>query len=378
MPERIYLVIKKASIWTGILLFFIALGMALGEGYLRWRAFSLPSHETHLPHPYRQTILRPNAEIEDGEVLDSEGFRQTGPTRVGNRVYRILALGDSCTFSAGSSTQACTYPFLLEEQLAETFSRPVEVLNAGVPGYNSLQMLLYMHEILKNRSFDEVFVYGGWNDFRVLMHDRGLRYIENNGLGLPKMYRHATYWELRRPDTRPWERLLGHSFLFNHLRFKWMAHFEKKRVTDFWKNHPLSQLPEEPLIIDKIFENFRNNLEGIIAMARGRGMEVSLITLATPLRKRYSGNQEKAIRERFGHDFYRLTPSETTFYVTRFNAVIRELSTKYTCRLYDWARWNHDADDVTLFRDIVHPGDRGYRLLVDKIVEQRETLTSMD
>jgi lysophospholipase L1-like esterase len=58
--------------------------------------------------------------------------------------YRVLAVGDSCTFGSGAGS-AHTYPAQLERQLGRL--RPdlgFEVLNAGVPGFTSYQALRYL------------------------------------------------------------------------------------------------------------------------------------------------------------------------------------------------------------------------------------------
>ena len=58
--------------------------------------------------------------------------------------YRVLAVGDSCTFGSGAGS-ADTYPAQLERQLGTL--RPdlgFEVLNAGVPGFTSYQALRYL------------------------------------------------------------------------------------------------------------------------------------------------------------------------------------------------------------------------------------------
>lgn len=58
--------------------------------------------------------------------------------------YRVLAVGDSCTFGSGAGS-ADTYPAQLERRLGAL--RPdldFEVLNAGVPGFTSYQALRYL------------------------------------------------------------------------------------------------------------------------------------------------------------------------------------------------------------------------------------------
>lgn len=50
---------------------------------------------------------------------------------------RLICLGGSTTFGHGAPDDAGTYPALLEVFLRQALSRPVEVINAGVPAYTS-------------------------------------------------------------------------------------------------------------------------------------------------------------------------------------------------------------------------------------------------
>lgn len=58
--------------------------------------------------------------------------------------YRVLAVGDSCTFGSGAG-QADTWPAQLERDLSRARGDlRFEVLNAGVPGFTSYQALRYL------------------------------------------------------------------------------------------------------------------------------------------------------------------------------------------------------------------------------------------
>jgi len=361
--------------WFGVIsinIIIIALLLIVAEGILRWHYFGLPMDRQHLPHPYLQNVIRPGIEIRPGEFLDQEGFRMTGAFQGGEDVYKVLAIGDSCTFSVGASNSDKTYPALLEKKYHDQFGRMVEVYNAGVPGHNSMQMFLRLHYLLKDIQPDEVIIYGGWNDFRVLLHDRGELYIENNALGMPKIYRHGTYWELQQRQSRPLAVLLSRSFLFNHLIFKIKAHYLKKTISALWKDNGIEYMPKKSLKIPVILDHFKNNIESIICLAKGKGAKVSIITLATPLKKRYNAHEKTRFLKAFGGDpgnFGRLTPAEQYYYVERSNNILKMLAAKHKANLYDWDRWFDAIYDVSFFVDIAHPSDKGYEYMVDRIVE---------
>jgi hypothetical protein len=58
---------------------------------------------------------------------------------------RILCLGDSLTFGAGVPSEA-TYPKQLEALLNKNVEPRYEVINAGVPGYDTWQEVTYFRE----------------------------------------------------------------------------------------------------------------------------------------------------------------------------------------------------------------------------------------
>jgi lysophospholipase L1-like esterase len=75
-------------------------------------------------------------------AASSQGLRNREIGRKGGRDFRILVLGDS--FTAGSSVERDqAYPQVLEGLLARQAKRPVEVINAGVGGWDPFQYAQY-------------------------------------------------------------------------------------------------------------------------------------------------------------------------------------------------------------------------------------------
>ncbi len=100
-----------------------------------------------------------------GEITE-EGFRAKrlyGEKK--ESTYRILALGDSCTYGVGADGMGASYPSRLEKILnRDSKGNNIEVINAGVPGYASLQGLRYMKRILPRYKPDLVIVQFLHND----------------------------------------------------------------------------------------------------------------------------------------------------------------------------------------------------------------------
>jgi len=94
--------------------------------------------------------------------INSLGLR--GPEIEDSPGYRVIALGNSCTFGWGVAYRN-TWPYLLLQALNERFpSKKIEVINAGVPGYSSYQGKIYFARELINLKPDMLLIMFGWND----------------------------------------------------------------------------------------------------------------------------------------------------------------------------------------------------------------------
>lgn len=148
---------------------------------------------------------------DDFHAVNEQGFRGkviSIPKPKG--VFRIFVIGDSCAFgNALKHTQA--YPFYLEGLLNQPGNKVTyEVVNAGVPGYSSLQGLRHLERDILPYQPDLVIASFGWNDtwpavfytdkeqkspsylssaiYRTLQHSLVFVYLENIiSVGMAKM-----------------------------------------------------------------------------------------------------------------------------------------------------------------------------------------------
>ncbi len=94
--------------------------------------------------------------------INSLGMRGNEITNP-KRGYRILALGNSCTFGWGVPQQNIWSVGLQQLLQNRIPGRVFEVANAGVPGYSSFQGKLYFKELLSLKP-DMVLIMFAWND----------------------------------------------------------------------------------------------------------------------------------------------------------------------------------------------------------------------
>ncbi len=96
--------------------------------------------------------------------VNEQGFRADSATLRAKPpgVKRVLCLGDSIPFGWGVDRERA-YPARLAEKLRAA-GTAVEVINAGVPGYSSYQVRLYLEQRLLDYAPDVVVVQVGVND----------------------------------------------------------------------------------------------------------------------------------------------------------------------------------------------------------------------
>jgi hypothetical protein len=150
-------------------------------------------------------VLRPNIDRPDVKT-NSYGFRdrEYSPTKPNNS-FRIVGLGDSFTF--GSVYPDGIYLEVLERLFEERNSAiPVEVINTGVPNYNTIQELKHFKKF--GAKFDpDLIILGLFISGDILENRETLVFTVVDG-------------ELTNPHEAPktWQRLLLHSHVYRLLR----------------------------------------------------------------------------------------------------------------------------------------------------------------
>lgn len=120
--------------------------------------------------PYR---LKPGSDgmlFQSHIVINSRGFRGPEiPAEKGN-TYRIVVLGESTTFGITLSAEDRPWPELLQQMIRDRLKlqRAVEVINAGVPGYNLDHNLFRFAKDILPLQPDLVLSYHGINGFPML------------------------------------------------------------------------------------------------------------------------------------------------------------------------------------------------------------------
>lgn len=341
MPKEIVFSFKKQVFF--FLIVSVCL-LSLAEASIRtWAYFFRTSYERYNPTTKRLELVR-NLRLQRGKdelLINSKGFLglefdQEKP----NGTFRIISIGDSCTFTDGVWARA--YPALLARLLNEERSQKAfEVINAGIEGYNStLARARLTDEILKYNP-NMVTIYIGWND---LMKTSPQDSLPSGEVGL-------------------FSRIKQESYLFKAYR---------KLIFGYLR--PLVSRPGVHVGTDQVHQfddlvpvQYRDNVEGMIKTLKEKGVKGMLFTLPTVVTPEMSYQEVRKQNVVFPLYVGAFDVPSLLALIRAFNKVIFELATKYTIPIVDLNATFNEHDKRDLFWDTMHPSRAGHEIIAKAI-----------
>lgn len=256
---------------------------------------------------------------------------------------RIVALGDSCTFGAGTELES--YPGLLERHLNDAGNRHrYQVINAGIRGLNTEQSLRRLVTKVMPLKPDIVTVYLGWND---LMKFEPMGQAETPGIRI-----------LARVLDQLWLVKGMRKLLFYYLR-------------------PLVSAPATgPASRTGVFRDYRpvvfeNNLRRILLAARSGGGRVVLLTLPSVVSDDMTPEDLRRASVVFPYYSSAYGVGDLVDVIAAYNRTIRLIAERENVMLVDLAsELDTRPDRRTLFFDTMHPSQKG-RELIASILARR-------
>lgn len=257
--------------------------------------------------------------------------------------YRIIAVGDSCTFGTGDPAQA--YPYMLEQFLNAPAGGGgrIEVINAGIEGYNSEFALSRLRDELLGYEPDMVILYIGWNDLMKINPENASAASQHSWL--------AT--------------LLQRSYLvkaYNKLFFYYIRPTVLKPRLDFDGVDAHTYDHFVPL-------SFRSNVEGMIQLTQRHRVRLVVVTLPTVVRPGLTHADIGRLNVIF--PYYAGTYSIGKFLslLRAYNNTIRSLAVDHGVALVDLDIIFNRHDKDLLFWDTMHPSLRGHQLIAKSLAE---------
>lgn len=199
-------------------------------------------------------------------------------------LYRIVCLGGSTTYGTGVADYKKSYPYLLEEELQQLKHDRVEVINAGVPGYGSLELLLNYRLLIKSLKPDLLIIYTGVNDIvaRLVWPPEAFR-ADNSGYRLPLYQnRQIPFWEY---SSLIRSMLIKAGLTDSHNKLAQIdpvantsiaAEFFRELREDLPLYGPLASPGADAILAANGSRYFQENLTELIHLAKAQGTEVIL------------------------------------------------------------------------------------------------------
>ncbi len=236
-----------------------------------------PEDLTFIPHPYLGYYPTPNYK-KGGTFHNSLGYRNNEfPLEKPSGVYRIVVLGGSSTYDVRIEDNAKTFTAQLEKLLKEQYNyKNVEVINAGVPGYNSWEILINLEFRVLDLQPDLVVIYEGTNDVHARLVEPASYRGDDSGRRqtwqvppIP-LWEHSAFLRVVSRAMNFTRQISVDDFVSSPTYLSWP--FESRLIEDGF--NPSEILKENPPIY------FRRNLEDMIAVAREHGAGIMFATWA--------------------------------------------------------------------------------------------------
>jgi lysophospholipase L1-like esterase len=341
---------KRSLIATCIVVVAILL---VGEVSLRlWAYYFRHPHQVLDPRLGMIRLVPGYQETFKGRVLriNSRGFRAAEFTpEKPRRVFRIITLGDSVTF--GLAGDECHYPGVLQQRFDGDAPGRVEVINAGVEGYDSQDALRILELRLMDYSPDLITIMIGWND--LLKRDPA----QPNASDVEARLAYALYDVYL---VKFWR-----TFVYRNVR-----HALFRPATELSDEEEASLRKYVPLV-------YKENLTKIALTARRGGSTVALLTLHSPLRPTMDAKDV----EKLYFPYYTYNVKKLWLLSQQYNEAIRAVGREHHIPVVE-PSVVLAGREKELYMDTVHMECEGYQILggylydvLSPLVEKRSRMT---
>jgi lysophospholipase L1-like esterase len=305
--------------------------------------------------------FKPNpAQRPGGQPMNRADFRTHEFTPKPPGIYRILSLGDSCTFGIVTTTVfeyiPEPYPARLERMVAERAGAgKVEVLNAGVAGYTSFQGVMLLRTKLRGLHPGLITVRYGWNDHFMGAMGPGHSFREPEGA-----FALAAQDLLLRTKLYPFVKRLDLEIQALHPPPKPSI----ESIPKEWK-------PTVPL------EQYKHNLRRMVELGRSQGAAVWLLTSPHAFLIDSNRGHYDQFRKTFNGQSILVWNAIPTFerlieIHESYNAATREVGAELGVPVVDMDAIyrQHASEPLFTAYDIPHPTQEGHNLEAEALYER--------
>jgi len=268
-------------------------------------------------------ILRPNARSAffEAEVhINNAGFRGRDIEKAKGERYRIFVVGESPTFGTMIQAGDRSWPEVLEALIDDRLrcARPVEVINAGVPGYSLPHNIERIRRAILPLQPDMLISYHGYN---------GLFLVDPVLGKFPEV-------PIRKVRSSP---------LLTDFRFQMQMARHAKRVRAFAALRPQNEFSRQ----------YYQLYQELIDLARDNRVELVLANLATAVKP----SSPQAVRDFYGQVFQPIDRILSA--VGEHNRIVEAVAQSTDVAFVDTRPGLHGVWDQDLFIDVVHFTQKG-------------------
>ena len=305
------------------------------DGHLKGRA--VPGQVFHTADGYPVRINR-------------LGFRGPDPDwRPAPGTLRVAAFGGSSTFCYHASGEENTWPARLEAELEAALAMPIEVVNLGLPGYDTATSKLNYLFVGRALHPHVVLLYHTWNDLK------WFRRLERAPQPFAGVASNKPLWQRVARATQLGRRLRNALLRQELLRVE-------NTYTSLEEAGAAAARAPGPEALVWAEQNFRD----FARFARADGVLPALISQATLVHPSNFGDRE--LRMLFHPDFVGMTPRVIHQSWTRMRALLRDVAVSEGAVFVDgYAAVPHDLEHLA---DHVHLTDRGAAVLARAVAEE--------
>ncbi len=340
------------------LLFELAVRIVLpARSYEAWRSASL----RYEFHPDYHWALAPGEYPSEAGVIrvNAMGLRDAGQIRPEKPAgeFRVVVLGGSSTFNYHAGPPGA-WPARLEQKLADRLARPVRVINAGTPGYSTLQSSRRLESQLIQLEPDLVLVYHLWNDLKTF----GIEDVDEVIKKWVAQGRRNGKATALQPSPF-WDFSSAHSQAITYARFAKIEIGKRlRRSSGEGFRHPT--LDREVTETGVAF--YRSNLQRIADLCAKRGIDLALVDQIL-LPSSINSEEEKA---KIRYEFVGFDPETLWRAILQARAVMHEIAASQShVRLIETKTIPASAKHLV---DHVHFTDLGLEALSSLLVEEIE------
>ena len=344
-PEKTPPSWKKQVLFSSIIVFLL-LGAA-EVGIRTWTFFFRTSYEKYNFITGRPELV-PNISYtlrnENEFRINSKGF--VGPEFDNHPppgVYRIIAVGDSCTFTTGIWNIA--YPALLASSLNSSSNGiKYEVINAGIEGFNSSFALDQINDEIIAYQPKLVTIYIGWNDLMKVNPDNIAATGKYSAFAaiLDESYIVKALKKLIFINLRPWL-------------------FQPKVTSDNGDGQAYETF------VPRMYEA---NMVSMIKVLRQNKIDVMLFTLPTVVTRGMTRDQLERKNVFFPYFAGAYSIDRFLSLHRAYNRVIRRIGQQYGVAVIDLEEIFNQHDKNELFWDTMHPNEKGNLLIARSVFEK--------